>query len=122
MCLPSSLWVLSLTRYQTACLHHRKRGSRRMYSSKGIATNRFRAPLYAVDRWPLLRLPDAASAELPSRGQVAVRGTLDGHEVQTGLGADGQSGRRVRVDGSLQRAADVTPGNATELEIEATKV
>lgn len=87
-----------------------------------MATIRFRAPLHEVDQWTLLRLTDAASAELPSRGQVAVRGTLDGHEFQTVLEPDGQSGHWMRVDESLQRAAGVSPGDTAELEIETTGV
>lgn len=103
-------------------LHQGERGSRRMYSRESMATIRFRARLGAVDRWTLLRLPDAASAGLPSRGQVAVRGTLDGQEFQTVLEPDGQSGHWMRVDESLQRAAGVSPGDTAELEIETATV
>jgi hypothetical protein len=39
-----------------------------------------------------LRLPENVSGKLPSRGQVAVRGTINGHEFQAVLEPDGSGG------------------------------
>jgi hypothetical protein len=50
-----------------------------------VSTIRFAATLYTIDNWNILRLPEEASQRLPSRGQVAVRGTVNGHEFQTVL-------------------------------------
>jgi len=52
------------------------------------ATIRFSATLSAIDTSTVLRLPETASKSLPSRGQVAVRGTINGAEFQTVLARD----------------------------------
>ena len=41
----------------------------------------------------LVQLPLPASKKLPSRGQVAVQGTLNGHAFDTVLEPDGEFGR-----------------------------
>ena len=43
---------------------------------------RFDATLETIDKRTILRLPKEASEKLPSRGQVAVEGTINGHEFQ----------------------------------------
>ena len=68
-------------------------------------TIRFDATLFTIDEWTILRLPDRVSKQLPSRGQVAVQGTINGHEFQTVLEPDGSSGHWMRVDEKLQVAA-----------------
>jgi hypothetical protein len=79
------------------------------------------ATLYELDRWTILRLPDEASKELPSRGQVAVHGTINGHAFQTVLEPDGAGGHWMKIDRKLQHTARVTAGDTTTLEIEITK-
>ena len=69
----------------------------------------------------MLRLPDTASTALPSRGQVAVHGTMNGVEFQTVLEPDGNSGHWMRVNSSLQEAAGVSGGDSAMLEIVTTK-
>ena len=71
-----------------------------------------------VDRWIILRLPAKASARLPSRGQVAVHGTINGHDFETVLEPDGSFGHWMRVDGKLQQAAAVGAGDTATLEIQ----
>jgi hypothetical protein len=61
-----------------------------------------------------------ASEKLPLRGQVAVQGTIDGHEFQTVLEPDGCSGHWMRVDEKLQRTAATSAGDTVTLEIEPT--
>src|SRR5882762_6990838 len=56
-----------------------------MSQRSGAPTIRFDATLYTIDGWTILRLPEKASRKLPSRGQVAVQGTIDGHKFQTVL-------------------------------------
>jgi hypothetical protein len=82
---------------------------------------RFDATLYAIDDWTLLRLPEKASGKLPSRGQVAVHGTINGHEFQTVLEPDGSFGHWMRIDGKLQRTAALSAGDTATLEIESLK-
>ena len=87
----------------------------------GMSTIRFDAPIYTIDEWTLLRLPEKASEKLPSRGQVAVRGTLNGHGFQTVLEPDGNFGHWMRIDGELQQTAALGAGDTATLEIESLK-
>jgi hypothetical protein len=68
-----------------------------------------------------LRLPDTASKDLPSRGQVAVHGAINGVEFQTVLEPDGNAGHWMRVDDAQQRLAGITAGDRATLDIEVTK-
>ena len=82
---------------------------------------RFDATLYAIDRWTIVRLPERASRKLPSRGQVAVQGTINGHGFQTVLEPDGTFGHWIRIDRELQQTARVRAGDTAVLEIEPRK-
>jgi hypothetical protein len=86
-----------------------------------VATIRFDATLETIDAWTIVRLPRTASERLPSRGQVAVEGTINGHRFQTVLEPDGSSGHWVKVDRELQHAAAVGAGDTATLEIEPRK-
>jgi hypothetical protein len=83
-----------------------------------VSAIRFEATLDTIGTWTIVRLPEKASAKLPSRGQVAVQGTIDGHEFQTVLEPDGCSGHWMRVDEKLQRSAALSAGDTATLEIE----
>jgi Domain of unknown function (DUF1905)/Bacteriocin-protection, YdeI or OmpD-Associated len=85
------------------------------------ATIRFDATLSTIDTSTVLRLPETASLNLPSRGQVAVHGTINGVEFQTVLEPDGTSGHWMRVDDVLQRAAGISAGDTATLGIVVTK-
>jgi hypothetical protein len=85
------------------------------------ATIRCEATLSAISRWTIVRLPANASAKLPSRGQVAVLGTINDVEFETVLEPDGSRGHWMRVDRTLQRAAGVKPGDVATLALEPTK-
>jgi hypothetical protein len=68
---------------------------------------RFDATLSTIDTSTVLRLPETASKNLSSRGQMAVHGKINGVEFQTVLEPDGNSGHWMRVDHTLQqRPAD----------------
>lgn len=82
---------------------------------------RFDAVLYTTEKSTILRLPKKASAKLPSRGQVAVRGTINGHAFQTVLEPDGTFGHWMRVDGKLRKTASLSAGHTATLEIESLK-
>ncbi len=85
------------------------------------ATIRFDATLSTIDTSTVLRLPETASKRLPSRGQVAVHGMINGVEFQTVLEPDGRFGHWMRVDDSLQQAAGITAGDTATLDIVVTK-
>ncbi|HKV88097.1 MAG TPA: YdeI/OmpD-associated family protein, partial [Candidatus Dormibacteraeota bacterium] len=57
----------------------------------------------------------------PSRGQVAVRGTINGHEFETVLEPDGAGGHWLRIDARLRRAAALRVGDTAAIEIESTR-
>lgn len=92
-----------------------------MSQRRGVPTIRFDARLGTIDKTTILRMPEKASAKLPSRGQVAVQGTINGHAFQTVLEPDGNFGHWMRVDGKLQRTAALSVGDTATLEIEPVK-
>ena len=79
---------------------------------------RFDARLSTIDASTLLRLPATASKDLPSRGQVAVHGTINGVEFWTVLEPDGVFGHWMRVDDTLQHAARIGAGDTATVDIE----
>jgi hypothetical protein len=87
----------------------------------GVPTIRFDAKLYTIDKWTILRLPAEASEKLPSRGQVAVHGTINGHGFQTVVEPDGYFGHWIRIDGELKQTAALSSGDTATLEIEPLK-
>jgi len=86
-----------------------------------MPTIRFDATLYKIDKSTILRLPKKASGNLPSRGQVAVQGTINGHKFQTVLEPDGGFGHWMRIDGKLQHTTALSAGATATLEIESLK-
>jgi hypothetical protein len=85
------------------------------------ALTRFAAELIAVGSSLIARLPAAASERLPSRGQVAVHGSISGHGFATVLEPDGMRGHWLRVDRGLQRALGVGPGDSVSVEVEVSQ-
>jgi Domain of unknown function (DUF1905)/Bacteriocin-protection, YdeI or OmpD-Associated len=92
-----------------------------MTGRTAVPTIRFDATLYAIDESTILRLPETASEKLPSRGQVAVRGTINDHEFQTVVEPDGRFGHWMRIDDELGQLAGVGAGDTVTLEIEPVK-
>jgi hypothetical protein len=81
----------------------------------------FEAEPRQTGRWTIVRLPDDASDKLPSRGQVAVTGVLNGHRFQTVLEPDGRRGHWLKVDEGLRQALALREGETVALEVEPTK-
>jgi Domain of unknown function (DUF1905)/Bacteriocin-protection, YdeI or OmpD-Associated len=86
-----------------------------------VPTIRFDATLSTIGKSDIVRLPETASRKLPSRGQVAVRGTLNGHGFQTVLEPDGTFGHWMRIDGKLKRSAALNAGDSVTVEVESLK-
>ena len=82
---------------------------------------RFDAALSTIESLAVLRLPEDASKQLPSRGQVAVHGTINDVGFQTVLEPDGVFGHWLKVDESLQHAAGLVEGGTASLDIQVTK-
>jgi hypothetical protein len=82
-----------------------------MGPTKAVPAVRFEATTYAIDGSTILRLPENASTQLPSRGQVAVQATVNGHACQTVAEPDGESGHwwvnATRNPGTRQRRVEV---------------
>jgi hypothetical protein len=81
----------------------------------------FETKLFKIGTWTILRLPQGASAKLPSRGQVMVKGTMNDSPLQTALEPDGNGGHWFKVDRSLQKSAKAEAGDIVTLSIEPTK-
>jgi hypothetical protein len=79
---------------------------------------RFESELSTIDDTSIVRLPESASEQLPSRGQVAVHATVNGHPFETVVEPDGRRGHWVRVDRALQQAVGIGPGNSAKLTLE----
>lgn len=82
---------------------------------------RFQTELFKIGTATILRLPDSASARLPSRGQVMVTGTINGHPLQTPLEPDGKGSHWFRLDKQLLRSTGAGAGDTVTLAIESTK-
>ena len=95
--------------------------SKTVKTHAGMKAIRFEATPVTIGDRTILRLPKEASEKLPSRGQVAVQGTIDGHEFQTVLEPDGNFGHWLDVDGKLRRIAHFGAGDSATLEIEPRK-
>jgi hypothetical protein len=93
-----------------------ERTSARNASGKPVI--RFEAHLQSTGGSTILRLPDEASAKLPSRGQVAVRGVMNGHAFQAVLEPDGRRGHWLKVDKKLRQALAVREGDTVALKVE----
>jgi hypothetical protein len=92
-----------------------------------MAKIQFEAKLYKISDWIILRLPDDASAQLPTRGMTMVSGTLNGVHFKTLLEPDGKYGPGLKPshwfspDKNLLQDAHVSAGDTVQVEIEPTK-
>lgn len=68
----------------------------------------------------LVRLPEEVSGHLPSRGQVAVRGTVNGRPVTTVLEPDGRRGHWMRLDANGKGVGRLKSGDTVQIELEVS--
>lgn len=73
----------------------------------------FEATPFVIDKWNIVQLPIELSKQLPSRGIVMVKGTLDGKPFETVLEPDGW--------GSHWFSLDTKSKDTVTVEIESTK-
>lgn len=82
---------------------------------------RFEAEPFLLNSWIILRLPEAASAKLPSRGQVMITGTMNDVPFQTPLEPDGRWSHWFRIDGDLAKAVRAQAGDTLRFQIKPVK-
>ena len=78
----------------------------------------FHAKLTAIGSQTILRLPQAASSKLPSRGMSMVEGTFNGRAFQAPLEPDGKGSHWFKVSGTMLNAARATAGDRVSIAIE----
>lgn len=83
-----------------------------------MSTNRFEATLSKIGSWTILRLPKSASAKLPSRGMVMVKGTINGFGFQAPLEPDGKGSHWFKVDKTMGKSAGANAGDTIKIEME----
>ena len=79
---------------------------------------RFKATLMTIGSQTILRLPQAASSRLPSRGMSMVEGTVDGHAFRAPLEPDGMGSHWLRVRNTMLKAARVRAGDSVSVALE----
>lgn len=82
---------------------------------------RFKTAPLKVGDWTIIKLPESASAKLPSRGMTLVEGTINRFRSKIVLEPDGKGSHWFRVDSGLRKAAKVKAGEVVTMEIEPSK-
>lgn len=83
---------------------------------------RFECKLFKIGDRTILKLPQSASAQLPSRGQTMVEGTVNDVPFQSPLEPDGMGSHWFRVESSLSKAARAEAGDTVAVAVEPSKV
>ncbi len=87
----------------------------------------FKTNLYTINSWTILRLPEFASAKLPSRGMTMVEGTINKVPFKTLLEPDGKYGPGKKPSHwfapskKLLSDAKAKSGDTVEVTLEPTK-
>jgi hypothetical protein len=79
---------------------------------------RFQAKLTTIASQTVLRLPEAASSKLPSRGMSVVEGTFNGYAFQAPLEPDGLGSHWFRVSAAMLKAARAEVGDSVSVALE----
>jgi hypothetical protein len=82
---------------------------------------RFETTPLKIGNRTIVRLPEKASANLPSRGMALVEGTINGFHSQIVLEPDGKGSHWFTVDAGLRKAAGINAGQAVTLAVEPSK-
>lgn len=87
----------------------------------------FETRLFKIKSWTILRLPESASAKLPSRGMTMVSGTMNNVPFKALLEPDGRYGPGLksshwfRLDENLLKDTSLKAGDIAQVSIEVTK-
>ncbi len=74
-----------------------------------------------ISDWTILRMPEDASAKLPSRGMALVEGTINGFHSKIVLEPDGKGSHWFRVDSGLREAAQINIGDPVTIVVQPSK-
>src|SRR5258706_6923670 len=92
-----------------------------------MSTIHFEAKLFKINSWTILRLPESASAELPSRGMTMVSGTINSAPFKALLEPDGRyapgqrSSHWFRPDKKLLDDASAKAGDTVQVSLEPSQ-
>jgi len=81
----------------------------------------FEATPLKIGDLTILRLPESASAKLPSRGMTLVDGTINGFRSKIVLEPDGKGSHWFKVDSTLRKAASINTSGKVKMEFEPSK-
>lgn len=89
---------------------------------KAPVTIQFKTALYTLKDWVILPVPEHESVKLPSRGQISVTGTLNGHEFQTVLEPDGRWSHWMHITDAMQKMIGVKSGDTVAVVITTSPI
>lgn len=81
----------------------------------------FESTPYTIKSWSILKLPIEASKQLPSRGIVMVKGTMNNSPFKAVLEPDGWGSHWINLDKKLQDSTGIHDNESVSVEIEPTK-
>lgn len=90
-------------------------------TASGAASIAFDGRTQRIGERLIVRFPGAASARLPSRGQVAADVELNGHSFGTVIEPDGRRGHWLAVPDELERALSLEDDDAVTVVVTPTK-
>ena len=85
------------------------------------APSTFQATLERIDsplKWVMVRLPFNTAKVWGKRGQLKVKGEINGFAFRTSLFPDGNGGHRLLVNKLMQRGAKAAPGMVARFRLE----
>lgn len=81
----------------------------------------FSAKVENINDWLVVRFPKSESEKLPSRGQVAITGTIDGHEIREAIEPDGAGSHWLHISEDMNKKIKVSEGDEVKISVENTK-
>lgn len=82
----------------------------------------FETKLYEINTWQIIKFPKQLSEELPSRGMVMIKGTMNNINFETPLEPDGMGSHWFRVSETLAKDAHANTGDTVSLIVEEMKI
>jgi hypothetical protein len=89
--------------------------------NREMSTISFETTPIKLGDWTILRLPESASAKLPSRGMALVEGTINGFRSIIVLEPDGKGSHWFKVDAGLREATGIDAGDMVTMVVEPSK-